>query len=377
MAAYHQAIARNRACFNGKVVLDVGTGTGLLAVWAAQAGARAVYAVEATEMAQHARVLADANGVGDVVQIFESKVEDVELPEKVDLVISEWMGLLLLREGMLDAVLLGRDRWLKPGGTMWPSHADIVLGVSCCDEAAQSRESARKDNQGLDVLGEWGRLVSHLKETYDIDYSCLTDAITAEQKSYHLQGTIEDILNDDEAVEVDEDEDDSFVVIDEARAAGALRLNSRWTTLRPVRLLSSSSIVATIDLATVQLEQLEALRCPFTLSCTAPESINSLTVWFDVHFRGGVQEEITLSTGPGLESQDTHWGQQSMFLHCKEGSSPASAARSEAGEGLFEGDLEIFRVEGCKRMYDAKLHSWKLQLKDGERCGGPAYYAVA
>jgi ABC-type nickel/cobalt efflux system permease component RcnA len=61
--AYYQAVKQNRRQFEGKVVLDVGTGSGILAVFAAQAGARKVYAVEATPMAKHARVLVKGNKV--------------------------------------------------------------------------------------------------------------------------------------------------------------------------------------------------------------------------------------------------------------------------------------------------------------------------
>jgi ribosomal protein L11 methylase PrmA len=61
--AYHQAILNNRACFEGKVVLDVGTGSGILAIFAAQAGARKVYAVEATSMARVAKELVEHNNV--------------------------------------------------------------------------------------------------------------------------------------------------------------------------------------------------------------------------------------------------------------------------------------------------------------------------
>ena len=69
-------------CFVEKTVLDVGTGSGILAIWSAQAGAKKVYAVEATKMAEHARVLIKANNLEDVVEVIESNMEDVSLPEK-------------------------------------------------------------------------------------------------------------------------------------------------------------------------------------------------------------------------------------------------------------------------------------------------------
>lgn len=52
------------------------------------------------------------------IEVIHGKVEDIELPEKVDLIISEWMGFYLLHEAMLDSVLVARDKFLKPGGTM-------------------------------------------------------------------------------------------------------------------------------------------------------------------------------------------------------------------------------------------------------------------
>ena len=58
MDGYRNAILQNPDCFKDKVVLDVGTGSGVLAIWAAMAGAKRVYAVEATSMAQQARARA-------------------------------------------------------------------------------------------------------------------------------------------------------------------------------------------------------------------------------------------------------------------------------------------------------------------------------
>lgn len=81
--AYYRAVRNNARQFKDKVVLDVGTGSGILALFAAQAGARRVYAVEATSMARHARALIEANGAGDVVQVIQGTIETAELPEKV------------------------------------------------------------------------------------------------------------------------------------------------------------------------------------------------------------------------------------------------------------------------------------------------------
>ena len=104
----------------GDVVLDVGAGSGILSVFAARAGARRVYAVERTEIAVVAQELALANGVAEVVQVIHGDVLDIELPERVDVIVSEWLGGFGIDEGMLVPVIAARDRWLKPGGVMIP-----------------------------------------------------------------------------------------------------------------------------------------------------------------------------------------------------------------------------------------------------------------
>ena len=129
MAAYHDAIKRNAAVhFKGKVVLDVGSGTGVLAIWAAQAGARRVYAVEASGVGAHIQTMVEAHGLADTVTVLRERVEQVELAEQarrspppapprvrpptsaarahsvqVDVIVSEWMGYFLLRESMVES----------------------------------------------------------------------------------------------------------------------------------------------------------------------------------------------------------------------------------------------------------------------------------
>ncbi len=61
------------------------------------------------------------------IKVIQGTIETVQLPEKVDIIISEWMGYFLLRESMLDSVLTARDKWLKPGGSLFPSHARMFF----------------------------------------------------------------------------------------------------------------------------------------------------------------------------------------------------------------------------------------------------------
>lgn len=111
----------------GDVVVDVGTGTGLLAMLAANAGARVVYAVDQSDIAQAAVDLTRANGLDKKIKVFHGAAADLQVDEPPDLIVSEWMGHLAFVEDMLADVLLVRDRLLKPGGRMLPSGIELLL----------------------------------------------------------------------------------------------------------------------------------------------------------------------------------------------------------------------------------------------------------
>jgi len=111
----------------GDVVLDVGTGTGILAMLAAKAGARKVYAVDATDIAQVATDLVKANGLSDQVQVLHGRADELQLDQGVDLIISEWLGNAAFAEGMLHAVLDARDNNLTPTGRMLPSKVRVLI----------------------------------------------------------------------------------------------------------------------------------------------------------------------------------------------------------------------------------------------------------
>ena len=111
---YQDAIMKNPDVFKDKIVLDIGCGTGILSIFAAKAGAKKVFGIEFADIADYANEIIKKNKLEDKITIFKSKVEDVKLPvEKVDIIISEWMGYFLLYESMLDTVLYARDKWLN------------------------------------------------------------------------------------------------------------------------------------------------------------------------------------------------------------------------------------------------------------------------
>ena len=111
------------------VVLDVGTGTGVLARYAARAGARRVYAIEKSPVAEIARRLAQPFGERLLVQ--RTDIAEAQIPEPVDLIVSEWMGAFGVDENLLAMVLLARDRWLARGGRLLPEQVSAHMAPLC------------------------------------------------------------------------------------------------------------------------------------------------------------------------------------------------------------------------------------------------------
>lgn len=108
-------------------VLDLGTGTGVLAMLAAKAGARAVDAIDRADVAEVAKHLVKANKLGKQVTIRQGLAGELVLDSAVNLIISEWLGHFALVEGMLDDLCAARDKNLAPGGKMLPSHVQMYM----------------------------------------------------------------------------------------------------------------------------------------------------------------------------------------------------------------------------------------------------------
>lgn len=126
--AYEFSMIRNKELFKDKVVLDVGCGTGVLSIFAAKSGAKHVYAIEKANIYHKAVEIVELNGYKNTITVINGKIEEIDLPvEKVDIIISEWMGYALLYEGMFDSIIFARDKWLAKDGMLFPDKAVMYI----------------------------------------------------------------------------------------------------------------------------------------------------------------------------------------------------------------------------------------------------------
>jgi precorrin-6B methylase 2 len=147
----------------GDVVLDIGTGSGVLAVALARAGARQVYAIEASDIAGVAAQVFAANGVTDRVTLVPGWSRQIDLPERADLLVAEIIGNEPFEEEILETTLDARRRLLKPGARLVP-HALELLARPLLLPEAEFRQRAF----GRTAVQRWRSL-------YGMDFHPLLD----------------------------------------------------------------------------------------------------------------------------------------------------------------------------------------------------------
>ncbi|KAL8998559.1 MAG: hypothetical protein Q9169_002399 [Polycauliona sp. 2 TL-2023] len=276
--AYRDFIYENKNLFAGKVVLDVGCGSGILSLFCARAGAAKVIAVDNSSIIDKAREIVYVNGLGDKIQ---GKIEELVLPvDKVDIIISEWMGYCLMYEAMLDSVLWARDRYLASDGLMIPSHATLRLSLFA------------DDDEIVDKVTYWSSV-------YGFDMSCM-------------------LARPYEEVDI--------------------------RTVRPKAVPSRSEIVLQLPLHTITKDELTFSGVEFVLEAERDiDQLQGFVIHFDIAFAAKREQDIqeakvTFSTGPA--GRETHWQQALALID----TSTAKAVSLKKGEqvrgslGLRKGD---------------------------------------
>ena len=112
----------------GDYVVDLGTGSGVLAIMAAKAKAGKVTAIEINpEAIDYARRAARLNGVEDVVEFVQCNFNDFLPDVKADVVICEMLSSMMLVEQQIPASVHAIESILKPGGILLPQEVTIFL----------------------------------------------------------------------------------------------------------------------------------------------------------------------------------------------------------------------------------------------------------
>jgi SAM-dependent methyltransferase len=156
--------ALERAVRPGDIVLDIGTGSGVLAVGAVRAGARHVYAVEASDIADVAERVFAANGCGDSITLLRGWSRRIELPEPADVLVAEIIGNEPFEEDVLETTLDARRRLLRSGARILPHGLTLFVRPLLLPA-----EEARQRAVGRDAVERWRAL-------YGIDFGPLVDA---------------------------------------------------------------------------------------------------------------------------------------------------------------------------------------------------------
>ncbi len=145
--AYQSAI--EQVVSPGSSVLDFGCGTGILSIFAARAGAETVIAVDRSTFITTAQEIAVANGFS-TIEFYHDDHQSLELAEKVDVIVSEWMGHCLFYEAMLEPLIAVRDRFLGENGVMIPAEVSLHAGLVCDRELLEDLSFLREKPYGVD-----------------------------------------------------------------------------------------------------------------------------------------------------------------------------------------------------------------------------------
>ncbi len=111
----------------GKTVVEVGAGLGTYALFAAQAGARRVWAIESDPVVHVAEQIAQVNGFGDRVHFIRGTAPEVDLPELADVLIFEDFPTRLLDQQTVRLMRACADKYLKPSGLVLPGWARMSV----------------------------------------------------------------------------------------------------------------------------------------------------------------------------------------------------------------------------------------------------------
>lgn len=201
--AYRDALRKRVTA--ASVVLDLGAGPGMLTLLACQAGARRVYAVEPNGIIQVARETAAANGYTDRVEFIQEFSTNVDLPEKVDIIVSDIHGVLPFHEQSIATLIDARERFLKPEGFFVPSRDVVWLALVSAPAEYRRIVDPWENSYGLDggagrqravnSCNQWNgkpaQVIGKPSKAWELDYSTISEVNAKAQVSWQISASTE------------------------------------------------------------------------------------------------------------------------------------------------------------------------------------------
>lgn len=207
---------------------------------------------------------------------------------------------------MLDSVLVARDRWLKAGGSLFPSHASMYIAPVNDEE-----ECMRKVTDFNRAMDDWSAFIEDTRGAYGVDMSVLSGSFRQEQEDYFLR-------------------------------------TSLWVELTDDKVIGAPSKICELDLLKISVKDIEEIRSRFFCPIQKVTRLSSFAGWFDVDFKGSPQNPaptpVTLSTAPYIGY--THWGQQSFLV-----APPIQVCDGD----VVEGEVHITRRRDNHRLLNVRI----------------------
>jgi SAM-dependent methyltransferase len=210
LAAYRRAIENNVK--PGSIAMDLGTGTGILAFFAAKAGAKKVYAIEKrTDMVNLSKQMAEENQIDDKIEYLignSAKLNPDQFEEKVDVFISEILGSGIFEENVLEYTMDARDRFCKPDAALIPCKLDVyAFGYDAGRNDDLSQEATEVERMYDLKLSKYKEnLVNFINARYERYNTSIYQAVTNQllTKSLDLKTLQKSMFRDELEFEVTE-----------------------------------------------------------------------------------------------------------------------------------------------------------------------------
>ena len=166
----------------GATVVDLGAGCGVLGLLACRMGAARVHAVEPTPIIEIARSAARANGYSDRFTFYEMQSNQVAIPARADVIVSDLRGALPVFGRHLEIIADARSRLLRSDGVLVPRR-DVLYAAIVSIPAAQERLFSPWSDNGLDLdFSAARRYVEHTS----IKVNAQPDQIVAPPVQWHV-----------------------------------------------------------------------------------------------------------------------------------------------------------------------------------------------